>query len=189
MDRRFASIAVAGAIALLAGCAGDRDSADDSTVELNAEVDQTIERFYSEFPEGRSLADEAAGMLVFPEVTKAGLGVGGEYGEGALRVGDQIVDYYSTAAASVGLQAGAENKSEMILFMTEEALQDFRSGSGWEAGVDGTITLIEAGATGQLNTTNIQDPIVGFVFGETGLMAGVGFEGSKFTKLEKDRAA
>ena len=128
----------------------------------------------------RPLAEAHA---LVPEVIQAGLVVGGEYGEGALRVGGETVEYYSTAAGSFGLQAGAQAKTIIICFMQEEALDKFRASSGWEAGVDGSVALIELGAGGSLDTTTVQDPIVAFVIGRRGLMVNLSLEGSKFTKL------
>jgi lipid-binding SYLF domain-containing protein len=116
---------------------------------------------------------------------KAGIGVGGEYGEGALRIGGKTVDYYNTAAASIGFQLGAQKKTIILVFMQQEALKKFRASSGWKAGVDGSVALITVGVEGSIDTTKIKDPIVGFVFGQKGLMYNLTLEGSKFTKLKK----
>jgi lipid-binding SYLF domain-containing protein len=124
-------------------------------------------------------------VLVFPSVIKAGFGIGGEYGEGALQIGGKTVAYYSTAAASIGLQLGAQSKSVVIIFMANKALSDFQNSKGWKAGVDGSVALVEWGAAEDINTVDIQDPIVGFVFSNKGLMYNLTLEGSKFTKLAK----
>jgi len=118
-------------------------------------------------------------------VIKAGLVVGGEYGEGALRIKNKTVDYYSTAAASIGFQLGAQAKSIVIAFMTKESLQKFRNSEGWKVGVDGSVALIDLGAGKSIDTDNIRDPVVGFVFGSKGLMYNLTLEGSKFSKLDK----
>ena len=123
-------------------------------------------------------------MLVFPSVVKAGLIIGGEHGKGALRVGGATAGYYSTTAGSIGLQAGAQSKTVVIAFLAEEALEGFRASKGWEAGVDGNIAVIEWGKGASLSTVDVNDPIVGFVFGNTGLMVDVSFKGSKFNKLD-----
>jgi len=120
-----------------------------------------------------------------PNVKKAGFVVGGQYGEGALRVGGKTVAYYNLAAGSVGFQIGAQGMDIIILFMTEEALRQFRASKGWEAGIDGNIALIKVGAGGSLDTTTIRDPIVGFVYDVKGLMADVSLKGAKFTRLKK----
>ena len=116
---------------------------------------------------------------------KAGIGIGGEYGEGVLRIGGKTAAYYSTAAASIGLQLGVQKKSIIIVFLTSEALSKFRNSKGWEVGVDGSVAFIKVGAGGSLETTTINDPIVAFAFGQKGLMYNLTLEGSKFTKLDK----
>jgi len=124
-------------------------------------------------------------VLVFPSVIKAGIGIGGEYGEGALRVAGKTVDYYNTAAASIGFQLGAQSKSIVIVFMTDKALSDFRKSEGWKAGVDGSVAVVEWGVGEDINTVDIKDPVVGFVFSNKGLMYNLTLEGSKFTRLDK----
>ena len=123
------------------------------------------------------------GVLVFPSVIKAGYVIGGEYGEGALRIGGKTVDYYNTAAASIGFQLGAQSKRIIIVFMHDGALKKFRESEGWKAGVDGSVALIEIGTGGTIDTNNIKDPIIGFVFGNKGLMYNLTLEGSKYSKI------
>ena len=154
-----------------------------SKAEIDAEVKQAIAEFYKRSQAGKALAKEAKGMLVFPSVIKAGLGIGGEYGEGALLVGGKTVDYYSTAAASIGLQLGAQQKSQVILFMNNDVLKKFRDSTGWEAGVDGSIAVAELGAGGEISSHTAQEPIIGFVFSNKGFMYNLTFEGSKMTKI------
>jgi len=124
-------------------------------------------------------------VLVFPSVIKAGIGIGGEYGEGALRIGGKTVEYYSTAAASIGFQLGAQSKSAVVLFLTSKALTDFRSSDGWKAGVDGSVAVVKWGVGEDINTVDIKDPIVGFIFSNKGLMYNLTLEGSKFTRIKK----
>ncbi|THB76304.1 MAG: hypothetical protein D3926_18465 [Desulfobacteraceae bacterium] len=156
-----------------------------SKVELNAKVNACLKAFYKEVPEGKELANKSKGMLVFPSVIKAGIGIGGEYGEGSLIIGGKTVDYYSTAAASIGFQLGAQSKAIILMFMQQGALNDFRNAQGWKIGVDGSVALIELGAGGSIDTDNIKDPVIGFVFGQKGLMYNLTLEGSKITKLKK----
>ena len=151
--------------------------------EIDTSVDLALEQFKKDIKGGDEFLKSAKGVLVFPSVFKAGVGVGGEYGEGALRIGGLTVDYYSTAAASIGFQLGAQSKRIIIVFMQDDALKKFRESKGWEAGVDGSVALIELGAGGTLDTTNIKSPIVGFVFGNKGLMFNLTLEGSKYTKI------
>lgn len=156
-----------------------------SAVEIDAKVDVTLSKFYEEVPAAKALAKKAKGMLVFPSVIKAGFGIGGEYGEGALRIGGKTADYYSTAAASIGFQFGAQSKAIILMFMTKEALSKFRNSDGWEVGVDGSVALVKIGAGGSIDTSNIEDPVIGFVFGQKGLMYNLTLEGSKMTKIKK----
>lgn len=156
-----------------------------SALEIDTRVQATLERFYTDIPEARRLAGKADGLLVFPSVIKAGFGIGGEYGEGALLIGNQTADYYSTAAASIGFQLGAQSKSVILMFMTAEALQAFRASEGWKVGVDGSVALIKVGAGGAIDTTNIRDPLIGFVYGQKGLMYNLTLEGSKLTRIKK----
>ena len=156
-----------------------------SAAKIDREVKATTELFKEEISGAEVFLNTAAGYLVFPRVIKAGLGFGAETGEGALIVGGQTEAYYRTTAGSFGLQAGAQAKSVVIAFMTAEALDKFRNSSGWKAGVDGSVALIDLGAGKALDTQNVKDPVVGFIFGSKGLMYNLTLEGSKFTKLDK----
>ena len=120
---------------------------------------------------------------MFPSVIKAGFVAGGEYGEGALRIRGKTVDYYNTAAASFGFQLGAQAKTIILVFLDKGALESFRNSQGWEAGVDGSVALVTIGAGGSIDSSNVRDPIVGFVFNNKGLMYNLTLEGSKFTKI------
>lgn len=156
-----------------------------TAAEIDAEVETALERFQNEVPAGRALLDDAKAALVFPSIVKAGFGIGGQYGEGALRQGGQSVGYYNIVSASFGLQIGAQAYGLIILFMTEDALDYLDQSEGFELGVDAGVTLIETGAAGDLSTSTVQNPIVAFAFGAKGLMAGVTIEGSKITQLDK----
>lgn len=156
-----------------------------SAEEIEARIEEALAEFYEESSAGRELSQRAAGMLVFPRVIKAGLGVGGEYGEGALLVNGATEAYYSVASASVGFQLGVQRKAEVIMFMTDAALEQFRNSDGWEAGVDGSVAVVEFGAAEQVSTNSIQSPIIGFVFSNRGLMYNLTFEGSKITQIER----
>jgi len=153
--------------------------------EIDVSVDVALERFYNDVKGGKEFLKSAKGVLVFPGVFKAGIGIGGEYGEGALRINGKTVDYYNTAAASIGFQLGAQKKAVLLVFMADEALKKFRASSGFEVGVDGSVALVELGAGGTIDTTNIKSPIVAFIFGQKGLMYNLTLEGSKYTKIKK----
>ncbi len=156
-----------------------------SANKIDREVDNTITVFKDEVNGADIFLNQAAGYLVFPRVIKAGLVVGGETGEGALRIGGKTVDYYRTSAGSIGFQAGAQSKSIVIAFMTKESLDKFRNSSGWKVGVDGSVALVDVGVGKTIDTHNIKDPVIGFIFGSKGLMYNLTLEGSKFTKLDK----
>ncbi len=153
--------------------------------EIDIKVDGALERFHKEVEGSDQFLKKAKGVLIFPEVVKAGLGVGGEYGEGALRINGSTVDYYNTAAASIGLQFGAQMKTVILVFLDAAALDKFRKSDGWEVGVDGSVALVEFGAGKDINSVNINDPVVGFVISNKGLMYNLTLEGSKISKLKK----
>jgi len=154
-----------------------------SAEEINIRVNATIKRFCKEVPGGNEFLEKSKGVLVFPNVVKAGIAIGGEYGEGSLRVADKTVEYYSTAAASIGFQLGVQSKSILLIFLTNEALSNFRKNKGWKAGVDGSIAVLKWGVGEDINSLDIKDPIVGFIFSNKGLMFNLTIEGSKFTKI------
>jgi len=154
-----------------------------SAYEIDLRVDSMLKRFVKEVGAGQEFLDAAAGVLVFPRVIKAGIGIGGEYGEGALRVDGETAQYYSTAAGSIGFQLGAQSKAIFVLFMNDESLAHFRSSDGWKAGVDGSISLIKVGAAGAIDSQNTSDPIIGFVLTNKGLMYNLTLEGTKMTKI------
>ena len=152
-------------------------------MEINASVDVALDRFAKHVKGGEDFLKAAKGMLVIPRIKQAGFIVGGKYGNGALRIGGRNVGYYNLAAASVGYQIGAQEFNILLCFMDKAALEKFRLSEGWQVGVDGEVTLVDIGAGGSVDTTKLNEPIVGFVFGQKGLMAGVSLEGLKFTKI------
>jgi len=153
--------------------------------EIDASVDVAIGRFYKQVKGAEKFVKASKGMLVMPNVVKGAFIVGGEYGEGALRIGGKSVDYYNTISGSIGFQIGGQSKDIILLFMTEEALKKFRASKGWEAGVDGNVALISAGAGERADTTTSKDPIIGFVFDAKGLIADISIKGAKFSKVDK----
>ena len=153
--------------------------------EIDASVNVAIKRFYKQVAGAEEFVKASKGMLVMPNVVKGALIIGGEYGEGALRIGGKTVDYYNTVSGSFGLQIGGESKDIILLFMTDEALNQFRASEGWEAGIDGNVALISVGAGGRADTTTLKNPIIGFVFDAKGLIADISLKGAKFTKIDK----
>lgn len=156
-----------------------------SAEEIDVSVNVALKRFYKQVEGAKEFASGAKGLLIMPNVKKAALIIGGEYGEGALRIGGKTEDYYNIVSGSFGLQIGAQAKDIIIAFMTRDALNGFRASEGWEAGVDGNIALITIGAGERVDTRTIKDPIVGFVFDVKGLIADLSLKGAKFTKLDK----
>jgi lipid-binding SYLF domain-containing protein len=157
----------------------------DSAAVIDAKVNEAIETFKEEVNGAEVFLNQSAGYLVFPRVIKVGLGFGAETGEGALRVRGRSVEYYRTTSGSFGLQLGAQAKSIIIAFMTLDSLDKFRNSSGWKVGVDGSVAIIDLGAGKAIDTGNIKDPVVGFIFGAKGLMYNLTLEGTKISKLKK----
>ncbi len=154
--------------------------------EINASVKAAMDRFKRDVKGSSEFLKAAKGILVIPNVTKAGFIVAGQYGQGALKIGQRTVDYYSIAAGSLGFQIGAEKFDLVILFVTDKALNSFRSSEGWEAGMDAEVTMIAAGIDVPVSTLVSQHPVIGFVLDQKGLMAGVSVKGAKFTKIKPD---
>jgi lipid-binding SYLF domain-containing protein len=187
MKKRSFLAAAAGALVLSAcSTTGPGDKGDPATkrASIDAAVESALSNLYTQAPGSRELVAKANGVLVFPSVVSAGFVVGGSYGQGALRVGGRSVGYYSTAAGSVGLLAGADSKAVYILFMTPEALAKFQASNGWTAGVDATVTLVNVGANASSNTVTAQQPVVGYVLTKGGLMASLALDGTKVTRLD-----
>jgi lipid-binding SYLF domain-containing protein len=157
--------------------------------EINRSVNEALANLYKTVPGSREMQKKAAGVLVFPSIYKAGFVVGGQYGKGALRVRGKSVGYYSTAGASFGFQAGAEKRSMALMFMTSEALQQFRRSSGWDVGGDASVTLVEVGANGAVDASRLNKPVVAFIYGNSGLMADVSLKGTKVSKLDLPAAS
>ena len=158
-----------------------------SAKEIDVSVEVALKRFYKDVDGAKEFGKTAKAFLVMPNVIKAGFIVGGEYGEGALRIKGKTVEYYNMAAGSFGFQIGAEKKDIIIVFMTEKALNNFRFSAGWEAGVDGNIAIIDIGGGKRIDTTTYKDSIVAFIFDVKGLMADISLKGSKFTRMHKGK--
>jgi lipid-binding SYLF domain-containing protein len=154
-----------------------------SAAAIDADVDATLSQFYRHVEGSHQLVRKAAGILVFPTVIKAGMGIGGEYGEGALRIRGRTVAYFNTISASFGFQLGAQARSVIILFMTHDALAHFRRTDGWKVGVDGSVAVITVGLGGSIDTDRITSPIIGFIFDGKGLMYNLTLEGSKISRI------
>jgi lipid-binding SYLF domain-containing protein len=156
-----------------------------TAAEIDADVYKTLQSFERQVGGARDLANKAAGILVFPSVVKAGLGLGGEYGEGLLIVRGRPGGYYNIISGSFGFQLGVQVRSVIIMFMTEPALASFQRTYGWKAGVDGSIAIVTLGAGGAIDTENLTSPVIGFILDPTGLMYNLTLEGSKISRIER----
>jgi len=156
----------------------------ESKKEIDTKVEQAMQDFYKHTSAGKKLAGKASGVLVFPSVVKAGIGIGGEYGEGALLVKGKTAAYYNVASASIGFQLGAQARTQIILFMNDKVLKEFRNSQGWEAGVDGSVAIATLGAGGEISSETAKEPIIGFIFSNKGLMYNLSLEGSKITRIK-----
>ena len=179
----FGKIALVVAAAMIVGVGASEVVWAKTAKEINDNVNACLGRFYKQVPGGKELAAKAKGILVMPGVIKVGLIIGGEYGDGALRIDKRTAAYYNLASGSVGLQIGGEAKDIVILFMTDEALKQFRASKGWEAGVDANVALVTMGAGERVDFTKMKNPIIGFVLDVKGLMADISLKGAKFTKI------
>ena len=154
--------------------------------EIDAAIESSLTRFTEEIQGGNAYLQGARGVLVIPRMWKAGVLIGFEFGEGALIVDGVKVQYYKALTTSLGIQVGVGSKDLIILFFDDTAMDNFLYSSGWEVGVDGAVALFTRGAAGASDTITFKDPIIGFVFGQKGLIAGVSIEGTKFTKIWPD---
>jgi lipid-binding SYLF domain-containing protein len=152
--------------------------------QINERVTTTLSQFDSFNGANKTLSDKAVGILVFPRVTKGGVGVGAEFGEGSLLVNGKTVGYYSVGAGSVGLTLGLAEHSEIIMFMTQSSLDKFTAADGWSIGADAGITVVSGGANGAISTETDHKPILGFVFAEKGLIGDLSLEGSKISRIK-----
>lgn len=177
--RTFVAAALAGMT--LAGC--NNAVGTGGAEVIDARVDSALSYLYQTYPGTQDLGSRAAGILVMPVVTEAGLGVGASFGTGALRVGESTVDYYSAAAASVGLQIGAQQYSHVLFFMTQDALAEFRSSPGWTAGADIEYAVNAQGEVLRADTTTSLSPVIAVVFAQSGLRLGASVEGTKYTRI------
>lgn len=182
MGMRRRDILALGAAGLAVAATGRPASAASATA-IDQKVDIALNQLLQQSPTAQAVADQALAVLVFPDIVKGGFGIGGQYGEGALRRDDATVGYYNIASASFGLQVGAQSYSQALFFMTEKALAYLDRVAGFELGADASVAVVDAGMAVDVTSNTLQDPIVAFVFGQRGLMAGVTIEGSKITRI------
>ena len=158
-----------------------------SAAEIDRDFDSALMKLYEKTPAAKELAKVAKGILVFPSIIKGGFIVGGQYGNGALRIDDKTAGYYNTAAASYGLQAGAQSFGYALFFITDKALDYLKNSKGWEIGVGPSVVIVDEGIAKSLSTTTAKSDIYAFFFDQKGLMAGLGLQGSKITQITPDK--
>jgi lipid-binding SYLF domain-containing protein len=163
----------------------DRAHAAATAEDLDRDAADALQMLYRTNPVAQDLSKQARAILVFPNVVKAGLVFGGSYGEGVLRQGGRAVDYYNTASASWGLQAGAQSYGYALFLMNDRAVDYLRMSNGWEVGVGPTVVIVNEGAAKNLSTTTAKDDVYGFIFDQKGLMAGISIEGSKISRIRR----
>lgn len=164
---------------LSAGCA----SMGSSQSDLHADSSRALDSLYRDNAAARALSQQARAILVFPNMVKAGFGIGGAYGEGELRRGSAVVGRYNSVTGSWGLQAGAQSYGYAVFLMTQEAEDYLNRTEGWEIGVGPTVVVVDEGVAENISTSTLQDDAYAFIFDQEGLMAGVSIEGTKITRM------
>ena len=186
MNKRIFVASLAALMVFASGCTTTSGGSSDPAARrksIDRRVDAALGELYRQVPGSRDLVGRAQGVLVFPSVLEAGFIVGASRGDGALRKGGKTVSFHRTTAGSIGLQAGAQSTAMFVLFMTDDALRNFENSRGWTAGVDASVTMISVGASAQMTTATAQQPIIGYVLSNSGLMAGVTIDGARVTRL------
>lgn len=179
MPKPFAALMLA--LVMLAAPA----SAASSAAEIEREARAALDKLYAGNREARLIAGEAQAVLVFPVVSKAGLMIGGQYGKGVLFKRDKVAGYYSTGGASYGLQAGAQQYGYAMFFMNDKALAELDDADGFEIGIGPSVVVMDKGLASSATTKTLNDDIYAFIFDQQGLMAGIGLQGNKITRLDK----
>lgn len=156
-----------------------------SAAEISRDAKAALQKLYAKSPPAKALGEKATAILVFPGITKGGLIVGGQYGEGALMKRGRTMGYYNTVSVSYGLQAGVQKYGYALFFMTESALAYLDRSDGWELGTGPSIVVVDVGASGGITTTTAKSDVYAFFFDQKGLMAGLGLQGTKITKINK----
>ena len=184
--RNVVAVLAAIGLALVSGCTTTGAGSDPAArrASIDTSVDLALEQLFRQVQGSRELVGQARGVLVFPDVLRAGFMVAAARGEGALRVRGTTRSYHSTTSGSFGIQAGAQSTAVFLLFMTQDALERFQNSTGWQIGADATVTLISVGANAAVSTSTAQQPVIGFVLSNRGLMAGLSLDGTRIGRLE-----
>ncbi|MDB6145821.1 MAG: twin-arginine translocation pathway signal protein [Pseudomonas sp.] len=189
MIKYLRMMAMISIFAITAGCHTGQSTSTSGAMPVDTEMDlesnAALKSLYTQTPQARALARRAEGILVFPDVVKAGLFAGAQHGEGELIENGKVTGYYSTTAASYGLQAGVQRFGYVMFFMSDSALHDLKTGTGFEVGVGPSIVVVDSGMAKSMTTSTVQSDIYAFIFDQKGLMAGLGLQGSKITRLSR----
>lgn len=168
---------------MAAACITPRPAFAASAGELNRKASASLVALYKQTPSAKQVGDRAKGILIFPDIVKGGFIVGGQIGDGVLRVGGKTAGYYRSVAASYGLQAGIQAFGYALMFMDDDSLAYLDKSEGWEIGVGPSVVVVDEGMGKTLSTTTLQSGVYAFIFSQKGLMAGVGLQGAKVTKI------
>jgi len=177
-------VLIASALVLVTEPSNAQDKGKTAAAELTKESQAALAKLNATVPLAKALTPMAHAVLVFPKVTKAGLGIGGQYGEGTLLKAGKATAYYKTTGASFGLQAGGQQYGYAMFFMNEKALAQLDNANGFEVGVGPSVVLVDEGMAKNTTTNTLKDDIYAFVFGQKGLMAGLGIQGNRIAKIE-----
>lgn len=182
----FVVVLLAMLISMSSGCTitGGASDPESRRSSIDTGVDLALENLYAQVGGSRELVSQARAVLVFPDVLRAGFGIAAARGNGALRVRGSTRSYHTTTSGSFGLQAGVQSTAVFLLFMTDEALERFENSSGWQVGADASVTLLSAGASAAVSSVTTQQPVIGFVLSNRGLMAGISLDGSRIARLD-----
>jgi lipid-binding SYLF domain-containing protein len=159
----------------------------DTAAGIDRDVDTALQKLYQSTPAAKDLSEIARGILVFPSVIKGGLIIGGQYGEGALRVGGKTTGYFKTVSASYGLQAGAQSFGYALFFIDDNSLNYLQKSGGWEIGIEPNIVVVDAGMANSISSTTVKSGVYAFFFDQKGLMAGLTIQGSKITEFTPEK--
>ncbi len=181
--RRFAAALAVTMLAIAPGSVPAQDNGKTEAAKLTSESQAALDTLSANVPLAKALAKTADAILVFPEITKAGLGIGGQYGEGALLKNGAASAYYKTTGASIGLQAGGQKYGYAMFFMNAKALEQLEKSNGFEVGVGPSVVVVDEGMGRSATTKTLKDDVYAFIFEQKGLMAGLGIQGNKITKI------
>jgi lipid-binding SYLF domain-containing protein len=163
------------AIALFAPHTASADLASDSR--------RALQQLVAQNPAAAKAKSQALAILVFPDVVKAGFIFGAQGGQGILFMHGQRAGRYRTAAASYGLQAGVQKYGYALFFMNQRAVNWVNSSNGWEIGTGPSVVIVDKGMARSFSTATMHSGIYAFTFDQQGLMAGLGLQGSKISRI------